>query len=562
MRGLPGWGGVIACAGLCLVSSTVMAATLPDAGRALRDVEQLAPAAPARSGAGVQLEPQVIGPDQKAAAGISFTIKSFQIVGNCMLAAEELLPLVQDCTGDHRSLADLEKAAARITDYYHSLGYLVAYAYVPPQEIANGRVDIIVLEGHYGRISLKNDSHTHDAVLDRFLAPAHLCEVIDANRIDRALLLVQDTVQTGAVHGVLRPGAATGESDFEVSVAPSPLVTGRLEADNYGVRVTGRDRVGGAVQLHSPTGQGDRLEAKILTSGQGQDYGRLAYDLPAGGQGLRLGIAYTESRYRIGEEYRVLDAYGQARVWSLRVTYPVVRTNRFNMYSEASYDHKLLDDHLGSMPADTTKKNDAGSVGLSGDHTDQHGGLTTFSLHLDAGKLRIETPAALDADTATANTNGPYSKLSYGLARYQPLAQNTVLFLALSGQQASKNLDSAEKFSLGGPFGVRAYPVGEAAGDDGYLVTTELRYGLPLPAPGARLTLLGFADAGSIKVNHNPFLADGNNRHLAGGGVGCALAAPGHVDVQFTYAWKLGDAPAQSDTDRGGQAWLQVMKTS
>lgn len=302
------------CAGLCLIVTTALANTLPDAGRALRDVEQLAPVKPAPPGADVQIKQQVIAPDRKAAAGLSFIIKSFHISGNYMIATKDLLPLVQDYTGDKRSLADIEQAATRITAYYHDHGYLVAYAYVPQQQITNGMVNIIVLEGRYGQVSLKNKSHTHDAVLQRFLAPDQLCAVIDANCLDRALLLIQDTAQTGAVHALLRPGAATGESDVEVTVPPLPLVTGQLEADNYGVRVTGRGRVGGSVRWHSPTGHGDRLEAKILTSGQGQDYGRLAYDLPipTGSQGLRLGIDYTESRYRLGEEYRVLDAYGQA----------------------------------------------------------------------------------------------------------------------------------------------------------------------------------------------------------------------------------------------------------
>ena len=38
---------------------------------------------------------------------------------------------------------------------------------------------------------------------------------------------------------------------------------------------------------------------------------------------------------------------------------------------------------------------------------------------------------------------------------------------------------SAERFSLGGPTGVRAYPVGEALGDTGYVFQAEYRYLIP-----------------------------------------------------------------------------------
>jgi hemolysin activation/secretion protein len=51
------------------------------------------------------------------------------------------------------------------------------------------------------------------------------------------------------------------------------------------------------------------------------------------------------------------------------------------------------------------------------------------------------------------------------------------LYASFSGQRASKNLDSSEEFFLGGPNGVRAYPQGEGAGDEGWLSRLELRHG-------------------------------------------------------------------------------------
>ena len=45
-----------------------------------------------------------------------------------------------------------------------------------------------------------------------------------------------------------------------------------------------------------------------------------------------------------------------------------------------------------------------------------------------------------------------------------------------SGTGQEDYLDSAENFSLGGLYGVRAYPSGEATGAQGQLVSMELRY--------------------------------------------------------------------------------------
>ena len=53
----------------------------------------------------------------------------------------------------------------------------------------------------------------------------------------------------------------------------------------------------------------------------------------------------------------------------------------------------------------------------------------------------------------------------------------------LSLQETGINLDSSEDYLPGGPYGARAYPLGEAPGDRGYLVQVKLegetRFGKP-----------------------------------------------------------------------------------
>ena len=104
---------------------------------------------------------------------------------------------------------------------------------------------------------------------------------------------------------------------------------------------------------------------------------------------------------------------------------------------------------------------------------------------------------------------------------------------SLAGQQADKNLDSSEKFSLGGPNSVRAYPASEASGDTGYSATLELRQTL---LPGVQGAL--FYDWGSIKVNKNPYgAAASNSRTLAGAGFGLN-ASVDKFDIRVSLAWR------------------------
>lgn len=107
--------------------------------------------------------------------------------------------------------------------------------------------------------------------------------------------------------------------------------------------------------------------------------------------------------------------------------------------------------------------------------------------------------------------------------------------------------------------GVRAYPVGEAAGDEGHLATVELRYALP-EFLGATPSIVLFADAGRVRINKNQFAAGANHRGLGAAGVGLTLAKLGDFSLRGYWAGKLTSTAATADADKGSRAWLSAVK--
>lgn len=543
---------------LCLGSVTVaVAQSLPNAGSTLRESQQSAPVLPPPSGGNIKIAPESRAPLQ-AADDVRFKVNAFRISGNQVFDSAVLLPLVQDAAGGERSLGELEQAAIHITTYYREHGYLVARAYIPAQDIKDGVVEIAVLEGRYGQVRLDNQSGMDDTLLQRYVTPQHLGETVSDAPLERAILLIQDVTQAAQVGGNLQPGATPGSTDLTLSVGVAPAVRGRLEADNYGARNTGRNRIGGSVQWNNPSGNGDRLDARLFTTAIGQDYARLGYSIAVGGDGLRLGLAYAESRYSVGGDFKVLDVYGRAGVWSASASYPLVRSNRFNLNLEGGLDQKLLQDHMGIFGSTTDKSNRVVGIGLNGDVRTHFAGLdgtSTFSVRAETGHLDIASATPRAIDDLSARTNGAYQRFTYSLMQYQWLTSNTLLVLSANGQQASKNLDSAEKMSLGGPFAVRAYPNGEAAGDEGYVASAEIRHVLNQQLLPGQLTLSGFVDSGMVRINARPYMQGDNQRRLSGAGVGVAFAMQDRLELRVVYAHKIGNAPAQSDVDRAGRIW-------
>ena len=74
----------------------------------------------------------------------------------------------------------------------------------------------------------------------------------------------------------------------------------------------------------------------------------------------------------------------------------------------------------------------------------------------------------------------------------QSLGKQADVMVKLSGQAASKNLDSSEQMYLGGANAVRAYPQGTGTGDKGILGTVEFRYYTDVPG----LVASTYLDAG------------------------------------------------------------------
>jgi hemolysin activation/secretion protein len=202
------------------------------------------------------------------------------------------------------------------------------------------------------------------------------------------------------------------------------------------------------------------------------------------------------------------------------------------------------------------------SLGLNGDRYDSWGGRLGWSAVLSAGDNDLSGDQGYAAlDDASARTGGGFQKLNLAVSRLSRLdkAGDYQLAVSLSAQLASKNLDNSEKLQLGGPNGIRAYPMGEGLGDDGWLANAEVRTSLGKFA-GADVTLFGFVDAGGIKQYKHTWngalLAGKPNQYtLAGAGVGMKLSYDDKGGVSITVANKLGNNPNQSanNTDADGR---------
>lgn len=547
------------------------AQAVPDAGRLMRSSGRAEPEPVGSVSAPIRQEAVRLPPASQTT--VRFRIERIRFSGNTLMPSSELESMVADVIAKDISLGDLKQAAARVTTLYHQKGYVVAHAYVPPQNIKDGVAEIAVFEGKLGAVSVKtagearvSDDHLRAIVAEQ-VPEGSLIRQAD---LERALLLMRDIAGVEA-RSTLRQGQLPGTSDILVEASGRPLMSGAVELDTFGEKFTGRDRLGGSLNLNSPLGIGDQASMRLVHTAY-SDYGLLRYRLPLGVSGLVVGAMYSELSYQLCCEFSALQASGSATVKRLYGQYPLVRSPGLNVDAALSFDSKeFFNRTIAGTLSDYS--DEMTTVSVAGNWRDGFagGGVNQFAVALGMGFLDLDPfPANKAADAFGPKAHGNFTKLNFDLARSQSLGGPWTLFLLARGQWASKNLDSSEQMVLGGAYGVRAYPQGEAAGDQGVLTKLELRW-----AVSPMVQWVGFVDYGAIHQHTTTWtgwqggnLRLPNSYALSAMGIGVNWMLPEQIALRASVATPLGSNPGRNvngkDSDaahHSARVWLQLAKS-
>jgi hemolysin activation/secretion protein len=515
--------------------------------------------------------PQKIMPEVKLERGaapaipktdnVKITVRGLKVSGAQAYSEYDLIALTGFNSGSELTLTDLRGMAIKIVDFYHNKGYFVAQAYLPVQDIKDGIVTIAVIEGHYGKVTLNNQTNLSESLANTYLSGLNDGDIIISAPLENSLLLLSDLPGV-RIKSTLIKGESIGSSDLIVDITPEQRVTGSIDADNAGNRYTATNRIGATVNLNNAAGLGDIASLRTLTSGSGLNYARASYQLQIGK--MKAGVAYSSLAYALGQEFESLQANGIANIASLYGSYPLIRSRSNNLNFQLAYDAKTFQDKVNTTSIVTDKRAGVLISSLNGDHRDNFagGGINSFSLSWASGNIDLQTSALQAIDAVTVQSNGAYSKLGFNVMRLQSVTDFTSFYTQVNGQFASKNLDVSEKMELGGMYAVRSYPEGEAYADQGYILSLESRTLLPKFSElvSGKMQLISFVDTGTVKTNKNPWQSEQNSRTLSGAGVGLNWTSINNFVLKTYYAWKLGSETATSAEDKTGRFWIQGVK--
>jgi len=473
----------------------------------------------------------------KLPKGIQITVTQFKFAGNTLLTSDVLAAQLASYLNHPIDFAALQEAADALAAFYRESGWVVQ-TLVPEQDFVNGRVTLQIIEAKFGAVVPEGNLPSlvdMPLILDIFRTQLHEGDPLNGDALDRALLLADDLPGV-AVSGRMQPGKMQGETDVLLKMADEPEFSGDSTIDNTGSRSTGVNRALANLNFNSPLGQGDLFTINTIFTG-GSDYERVGGTFPLGSYGLRVGASASHLYYHlITSEYATTNVFGTSNVCGVEASYPIFRSRKQNLNFALNLDEKRFDNQSAGVTVSRYKVVPL-SIALSGNLFDQFGGGGANSASLTVIQGHLYDRAS------SATPDGSYSKFKYTFSRQQVVTEDLSLFGSVSGQKASRNLDSSENFGLGGNSGVRAYPTSEGSGNEGWMMNLEVRLHLP---EGFNLT--GFYDHGQISLAKSPTGTGINDYVLQGAGLTLLWQSGSYPTLKMTWAHRIGDNPNQTAT--------------
>ncbi len=448
--------------------------------------------------------------------------------------------------------ADTLNAITRlVVAQYVANDHPVVDATIPEQNISNGIVQVVVVEGHVHEVKTVGNQWFNGAVLagEVGLQPG---DTISQHELVQNLNTMNQNPFRD-VSAEFARGSDEGTTDVLLKTEDRFPVRFYTGYDNTGNLTTGQDRWNAGFNYGNLFGLDQQFNYQFTMS---SDLDRFK----AHAASYIVPLPWHHSLTFFGGFINTVghpqgtNLEGYSWQASARYNIPLPTIGQYTQTLSAGYDFKESNNDLefgGQQVFNTTTQVSQFVTAYNSSLTDNWG-TTTLGLncYLSPGDM---TSGNTTQDFAGAR-KGAHSDYVYGQAtlnRVTRLPGDFSWVFKGAYQDASTNLLGSEQFGLGGADTVRGYQEREANGDEGWLVSNEIRtpaYSISswfAPKFGTniahdQLQFLGFVDYGWTRdINLLP--GEDPNIYLLGVGPGLRYTIDRYVSVKFDYGFQLTD---------------------
>ncbi|MFM2314869.1 MAG: hypothetical protein RLZZ04_4145 [Cyanobacteriota bacterium] len=465
-------------------------------------------------------------------------VKEFDVVGSSIFTPQELHQAVKSYLNRPLTLPELFQARSTITKLYTDQGYVSSGAYIPPQELNNGKVKIAVLEGKLEGVNVSGTKHlSSNYISSRIKAAAGKPINVDALLSALQLLRLDPLIEN--VSAELSAGINPGTSLLDINIKEADVFHVSTNFNNSRSPSVGTMQRSIGINHGNLLGFGDQLNLEYANT-KGSDAFDLAYGFPINTKNGTIKAAFgVNSNNVIEDPFTAIDIESKSRYYELSLRQPVLLKPNREFALGMSLSHTDSETFLMNDKFYLSRgANDDGETKISAVRLFQE-----FVNRNDKQVLAFRSQFSLgvDALNATINNDGePDSTfISWrGQSQWVRRLDEDFLFLLRGDAQLSGgSLVPLEQFRIGGVNSTRGYRQDLSLGDNGLFASAELRIPVVRFKKFDGLVQINpFFDVGTVWNNENIEIT---NATLPALGVGLNLSLGDNFNARLDWGIPL-----------------------
>lgn len=462
-------------------------------------------------------------------------------------------------TGRCLAVSDIERILAEITKYYIDRGYITTRAYLPPQDLSKGHLNILVLEGVVEKIIIEDDGANSISIENIF--PGIEGDLLNLRDLEQGIDQINRLFSNNAQLDI-QPGKKAGESIVVVKNQASSPYHFHITVDNQGAESTGKTQTGLFFGGDNLLGYNDSLSLTHRQATPG-DSGRensisdnLNFSLPFGYSTFYAGVIYSEYDSPLflqsGQE---IISNGNNSIFNMRLDRVVYRDQTTRASLSATLTAKESKNYLADQFVSVSSRKLTILDLDSNYNTDFAGGVLSFDIGYAIGLTALGALEDEDdlPDSAAQAQFGKYKAGFYYNRGFSVLSKRASFSSQFSAQKTNDTLYGSEQISIGGIYSVRGFVDNTLTGDDGYYWRNELSLNHPFTIKQQIIPTRFYVGIDTGKVtNHADGVPQG---HLTGSVFGLSGNWRGlSWDVFNTRPISLPDALVKEDSE----TWFRI----
>lgn len=425
---------------------------------------------------------QPSAPAQTPADERCIEVRSIRLLGANLIDSPARARLLAPYQGRCLGVAQLNELLKSVTQFYLDRGYVTSRAYLPEQDLSDGELEVLVVEGRLEGIDSSAIASERELAMS---FPGEVGEPLSLRELEQ-LIDQLGRLPSRPAQLELLPGKEVGGSRVQLKGEPGKPWRVGLNRHNDGDVSTGEQQWGASLEWDSPLGLADQLSLRgggdtVSDHWQHSANQSLYYSLPYGW--WTFSYSYSQSYYRTLNEANgfSFETDGDSKTQQLRGERVLHRDNVSKTAASLGISQVHTRNYLEDSLIDVSSQRLTESQ-LGFNHGRRVGGAF---VNVDLGWQ--QGIGALDAQHEGTPRGGQpvarYNKYSLTASYLQPfqLWGESLSFDSLLNAQRSEDvLYSPQRISIDGLSSVRGFKEQSLSGDSGGYWRNQLRWRRPV----------------------------------------------------------------------------------